>query len=61
VLRCQKCGVRTKNINFKKDTRGKSAGKSREIIRAECEKRGSNLVILKIYLQKIMFKIEKAL
>ena len=41
-LRCQKCGVRTKNKNARQDTiSGKSEGKSREIIRAECEKCGS--------------------
>ena len=41
-LRCQKCGVRTKNTNLRQDSiAGKSEGKTRDIIRAECAKCGS--------------------
>ena len=40
-IRCQKCGVKTKNINIiSEQIRGKSEGKSRSALRADCSKCG---------------------
>jgi hypothetical protein len=40
-IRCQKCGVKTKNVNIiSEQIRGKSEGKSRSALRADCSKCG---------------------
>jgi ribosomal protein L37E len=40
-IRCQKCGVKTKNVNIiNEQIRGKSEGKSRSALRADCSKCG---------------------
>jgi ribosomal protein L37E len=40
-IRCRKCGVKTKNVNIvSEQIRGKSEGKSRSALRADCSKCG---------------------
>jgi hypothetical protein len=40
-IRCQKCGVKTKHVNIiSEQIRGKSEGKSRSALRADCSKCG---------------------
>ena len=40
-MRCQKCGVKTKHVNIiNEQIRGKSEGKSRSALRADCSKCG---------------------
>jgi ribosomal protein L37E len=40
-IRCQKCGVKTKNI-LSEQIRGKSEGKSRSAVRVDCSKCGGH-------------------
>jgi hypothetical protein len=46
-IRCQKCGVKTKNVNIiNEQIRGKSEGKSRSALRADCSKCGGRKLAL---------------
>ena len=45
-MRCQRCGVRTMDVNLRADTvTGKSEGKTRDVKHAECSKCGGKKLV----------------